>query len=145
MPRWEMRGDLKDGRTGSSLQGGAGNASAAPPHLFPTVSGGKREWERSPARHRGGVRCSSLPRHDMEAIYSSRECKQTVRAPSSPSAIPSRHWLWDTLFPTEIRPPARTVPASAQTARLQRGQVAAGWGLSLGQLSSPGSPAAAGG
>lgn len=81
-------GNLKYGRTGSSLQGGAGYASADPSHLFPTITSRKREREHSPARHRGGVRCSSLLRWNTQAIYSSGECKQTHPCPTVPISHP---------------------------------------------------------
>lgn len=81
-------GDLKDGRTVSSLWGGTGDASTALCHLFPSITSGKQEWEHSPARHGGGVRCSSSLCQDTQAIYSSRECKQTRPCPTVPIGRP---------------------------------------------------------
>lgn len=117
---------LKDDRTTSPLWGDAGHASTALCHVFPSTMSGKKEWEHSPTKNGGGVRCSSSLCQDMQAIYSSRECKQTCPCPTVPLAVPSQRCLQDTLFPPEVRPP--TVPTSAQKAQLQQGQVATGWG-----------------
>lgn len=76
-------GDLNNGRTSSSLQGGAGDTSAVP-----SITSRKREQECSPAGHGGGVRCSSSLCWDTQAIYSSRECKQTRPCPTVPISRP---------------------------------------------------------
>lgn len=55
---------------------------------FPSFTSWKREWECSPTGHGGGVRCSSSLRWDTQAIYSSRECKQTHPCPSVPISCP---------------------------------------------------------
>lgn len=79
---------LKDDRTTSPLWGDAGHASAALCHLFPSIISGKKEWEHSPTKNGGGVRCSSSLRQDTQAIYSSRECKQTCPCPTVPAGHP---------------------------------------------------------
>lgn len=87
---------LKDDRTTSPLWGDAGHARAALCHLFPSIISSKKEWEHSHTKNGGGVRCSSSLRQDMQAIYSSRECKQTRPCPTVPagrslSALASAH------------------------------------------------------
>lgn len=96
---------LKDDRTTSPLWGDAGHASTALCHVFPSIISRKKEWEHSPTKNGGGVRCSSSLCQDMQAIYSSRECKQTCPCPTVPLAVPSQHCLQDTLFLPEVRPP----------------------------------------
>lgn len=100
--------DLKDDRTTSSLWGGAGHASAALCHLFPSIISGKKEWEHSTTKNREGVTCSSSLCQDMQAIYSSRECKQTCPCPTVPAGRP---------LPTLAS--GHLVPARGQATRLR--------------------------
>lgn len=92
--------DLKDDRTTSPLRGDAGHASTALCHLFPSITSRKKEWELSHTKNGGGVRCSSSLHQDMQAIYSSRECKQTCPRPTVPAGCPLPELAPGHLVPT---------------------------------------------
>lgn len=104
---------------------------------FPSIISRKKEWEHSHTKNGGGVRCSSSLRQDRQAIYSSRECKQTCPCPTVPAGCPLPTLAPGHLVPARGQPPACAVPTSAQKAQLQQRQVATGWGPSPRCLSPP--------
>lgn len=96
-------------------------------HLFPSIISRKKEWEHSPTKNGGGVRCSSSLRQDMQAIYSSRECKQTCPCPTVPAGLPLPTLASGHLVPARGQATRLRCPHLTQKAQLQQRQVATGW------------------